>query len=59
MIDDLTGMLSASSLMELRRPTSGLMKDEPDEANTRALLEKARKKLCVLANAGNATRAFE
>jgi hypothetical protein len=41
LIDDLTGMLSASSLLELRRPTSGLMKDEPDEANTRALLEKA------------------
>jgi hypothetical protein len=35
------------------------MKDEPDEANTRALLEKARKKLCVLANAGGAARAPE
>jgi hypothetical protein len=29
------------------------MKDEPDEANKRALLLKARKKLCVLSNAGH------
>jgi hypothetical protein len=34
------------------------MKDEPDEANARALLEKASKRLCVLSNAGNVARAF-